>query len=370
MNSLPENDSNPLSAQSHPDAESPLPPQDFPADAERTADAGEQSVASHAESGDEAPIGSEVNSEREAGIESRLEWQMQPRPAQPQFQESPLFTNWEQPLPPPAERIPNIGHFAFLGAIAIGGLLVASLFIGLALHLHLFGISTREQAMLDIHYTLGSEAILYIVTLIASLIFFPLLWGRGFFAGIQWNGATAFRLRSQLFMSAVLCFALALANSLLLPGPKDAPIDKIFHSPGAPWLLFAFGVTFAPFFEEVFFRGFMLPSLCTACDWVNERIRHTTPPPLGEHGHPQWSMGAMISGSIFTSLPFAAVHAAQTGYSVGPFVLLVMVSLVLCWTRLRTRSLAASVLVHASYNFLLFFIMLVGSNGFQHLDKM
>jgi hypothetical protein len=374
MNSLPENDSNPLSPEGHPAAWPPVPPLDLPSDAERAADASEQSAASPAASSAEAPIDPETNSEREAAIESPLEssveWQMQPQLAQPQFPESPIFANWEQPSPPPAERIPNIGHFAFLGAIAIGGLLVASLFVGLALHLHMFGISTREQAVLDIHYTLGSEAILYIVTLIAALIFFPMLWGRGFFAGIQWNGATAFRLRSQLFMSAVLCFALALANSLLLPGPKDAPIDKIFHSPGAPWLLFAFGVTFAPFFEEVFFRGFMLPSLCTACDWVNERIRHTAPPPLGEHGHPQWSMSAMITGSIFTSLPFAAVHAAQTGYSIGPFVLLVMVSLVLCWTRLRTRSLAASVLVHASYNFLLFFIMLVGSNGFQHLDKM
>jgi hypothetical protein len=34
------------------------------------------------------------------------------------------------------------------------------------------------------------------------------------------------------------------------------------------------------------------------------------------------------------------------------------------------RSLAASVLVHASYNFLLFSLMLLGTSGFQHLDKM
>jgi hypothetical protein len=50
--------------------------------------------------------------------------------------------------------------------------------------------------------------------------------------------------------------------------------------------------------------------------------------------------------------------------------LLVCVSLVLCWARLSTRSLAASVLVHASYNFLLFSLMLLGTGGFKHLDKM
>jgi membrane protease YdiL (CAAX protease family) len=46
------------------------------------------------------------------------------------------------------------------------------------------------------------------------------------------------------------------------------------------------------------------------------------------------------------------------------------VSLVLCGVRLFTRSLASSTLVHACYNFLIFSIMLVGTGGFRHLDKM
>jgi hypothetical protein len=43
---------------------------------------------------------------------------------------------------------------------------------------------------------------------------------------------------------------------------------------------------------------------------------------------------------------------------------------VLCWARLSTRSLAARVLVHASYNFILFSLMIIGTGGFQHMDKM
>ena len=78
----------------------------------------------------------------------------------------------------------------------------------------------------------------------------------------------------------------------------------------------------------------------------------------------------MVVGSVLTSIPFAAMHGEQTGYAIGPFFLLVGVSLVLCFARLATRSLAASVLVHACYNFLLFFVMLVASGGFRHLDKM
>jgi hypothetical protein len=38
--------------------------------------------------------------------------------------------------------------------------------------------------------------------------------------------------------------------------------------------------------------------------------------------------------------------------------------------RLVTRSLAASVVVHACYNFLLFSLMMVGTAGFRHLEKM
>ena len=78
----------------------------------------------------------------------------------------------------------------------------------------------------------------------------------------------------------------------------------------------------------------------------------------------------MVFASIATSVPFALMHAEQTAWSLGPFLLLVAVSLVLCWARLGMRSLAASVLIHAFYNFLLFSLMLLGTSGFQHLDKM
>ena len=84
------------------------------------------------------------------------------------------------------------------------------------------------------------------------------------------------RLRWRLFSAAGACFVLAFVDSVLVPGPSNAPIDQIFRQPGAAWLLFGFGVTFAPFFEELLFRGFLLPALCTAYDWFDERIK----PPL------------------------------------------------------------------------------------------
>jgi membrane protease YdiL (CAAX protease family) len=295
-----------------------------------------------------------------------------PLTAQPDSQfagEEPLlFQNYE--VPPPPERIPNFGHVMLLACFVLFGLLFAISVTQFALHHRFFGIGSVQIASNDIHYTLGSEAVLYFFTLIVSLFVFPKVWHKPFFEGLQWNGGTAFRLRWRLVSAAFACLLLAAASSLVSPGPTNAPIDKIFRAPGAPWLLFAFGVTFAPFFEEMFFRGFLLPSLCTAVDWFGEKVAHQPRRPLGPNGHPQWSFTAMAAGSIATSIPFAMMHAEQTGYSPGPFVLLAGVSLVLCAVRLATRSLASSTLVHACYNFVLFSVMVVGTQGFRHLDKL
>ena len=291
-----------------------------------------------------------------------------------------------EPALPHPPHIPHFGHVILLLIIALLSLLCAGGIGQIGIHYHLFGVKNTQDAITDIHYTLGSEAILYIVTLVISILIFPLLWHKRFFAGVSWNAATARRLSSLLIGAAFLCFLLALLNEWLMPGPPDAPIDKMFRIPGAAWLLFGFGVTFAPFFEELVFRGFLLPSLCTACDWsaaflAAARDRGTVDfttfasasrglRPLAADGTPRWSFPAMLIASILTSLPFAGMHAAQTGYSWGPLVLLMCVSLVLCWVRLGARSLASSVLVHASYNFMLFALMLLGTGGFRHLDNM
>lgn len=282
--------------------------------------------------------------------------------------EPPRFAIFDVPQPP--ERIPNFGHLALLCLLILFGLLFTGLVTQLALRNHLFGVPNVQKAITDIHYALGSEALLYLFSLGECLVIFPMVWHKSFFAGIQWNGATALRLRWPLVSAAFVCFLLALLNGVLVPEPANAPIDKIFRAPGAAWLLFAFGVTFAPFFEESFFRGFVLPALCTAFDWVGEKTRHQPRRPLAENDHPQWSMSAMITASVLTSIPFALLHAEQIGWAIGPFFLLIGVSIVLCAIRLSTRSLASSVMVHASYNFMLFFIMLVGTHGFRHLDRM
>jgi len=293
--------------------------------------------------------------------------------AEPEAAPSPepqLFQSFTQPEPRPPARIPHFGHlllFCLLILAAFG--CTVGVFVVLAL-LHPFGLKITADSATDVHIILSTEAVLYFVTTAISAVAFPYVWRESFLAGLQWRGAVAHKRLWPLAATSLGCAALAAADEILMPGPSNAPIEKMMSTPGAAWMMFAFGITIAPFFEEVFFRGFLLPSLCTAWDWAVEKSIGRPAPPLDTNGHPQWSLFAMIVGSLLTSIPFALLHREQQGYAFGPFLLLIAVSLVLCFVRLRTRSLAASTLVHAGYNFIIFGLAFIGTSGFRHFDKM
>jgi membrane protease YdiL (CAAX protease family) len=293
------------------------------------------------------------------------------QPVPPPEFEPRLFQSFAQPEVHPPVRIPHFGHLSLL--IPIGGVAFACTILVLyfPMRFHLFGWSLSTQAATtNVQLILASEAILYLIVFGMSLVIFPFFWHEKFFAGLQWRGSVAIKKIWPLAATALGCAGLAALDEVVLPGPKNAPIDKMFSSPGAAWLMFAFGTTLAPFFEEMLFRGFLLPALCTAWDWIVEQIKHETAPPLDANGHPLWSFPAMAVGSVLTSIPFALLHVDQQGHSLGPFLLLIVISLVLCTVRLKTKSLAASTLVHASYNFIIFSLALIGTGGFRHFDKM
>ncbi len=290
---------------------------------------------------------------------------------EPSQGEEPLFAHYEYVRPPrPAARKPNFGDFLIFLLVAYGGVRASLLVVFVALHFHLFGVSTSQQAVEEIHYKIGSQAAWYVITLLFCIGVFPLIWRKSFFDGLEWRASAAARHIWRLLGAAAACFVAALADEFLIPGPANTPIDQTFQIPGAIWLLFGFGVTLAPLMEEIAYRGFLLPALCTAYDWIVEQATGSKPPQPRADGSGRWSMQAMVVASVISSIPFALMHGEQTAWSIGPFLLLVSISLVLCWIRLAARSLAASVMVHSSYNLLLFSLMFLGTSGFRHLDKM
>ncbi len=293
-----------------------------------------------------------------------------PPVAAPVF-EPPLFHSFAAaPVRPPV-RIPHLGHLGVLMAIGVVGAASTGVLFLVAGRMQLFGLSLSTQsAATSVPLILSSEAVLYFITFAISFLVFPLFWHEPFFTGLHWRGVAARKRLWPLAATALGCAGLAALDEVLMPGPTNAPIEKMFSAPEAAWLMFAFGTTIAPFFEEMFFRGFLLPALSTAWDWMVERIARTPAPSLDSNGHPQWSFPAMAVASVLTSIPFALLHVEQQGHSLGPFLLLIVISLVLCAVRLKTRSLAASTLVHALYNFIIFSLALAGTGGFRHFDKM
>jgi uncharacterized protein len=270
----------------------------------------------------------------------------------------------------PAARTPNFGDAMLFLALLLLGVLVSTGSIGLALYFHWFGLRSIEQASKSTPVTLVTELLIYAVALAGAIPFFGMVWGKGYFAGLHWHGGTAFRLRYRLVWTAVACNALAVAGNWFLPFPDHAPIDKLFGTSSDAWMLACFGVLIAPFFEEMIFRGFLLPAVATGWDWLSERMTGARPRPLDASGNPMWSLGAMIFASLMVSAPFALMHSTQLGNAWGPLLLLYCVSLILCTVRLTTRSLAASTMVHSAYNFMLFAVMFAQTSGFRHMDKM
>ncbi len=262
---------------------------------------------------------------------------------------------------------PNFGHFLLLLLVSalmlLGGQFGTLL---LAKQLHVFGHrSFRAYALLlqdDARWLVPSQAFSYLLVVLAAVPLFRAMWHRAFAAGVHWNGTAAVRAFGRLILLGLGSgIGIALLGSQL-PMPKNPPIlADMMHSPLGAWLMLVFGITGAPLFEEMFFRGFLLPAFLNAFRWLAHKDA------ISAEAY-KW-VGVPVS-VLLTSLPFALLHAPQVSLAWAPVLLIGLVSMVLCLVRLRLNSLACSTVVHAAYNFTLFAGVLVQTGGFRHLDRM
>jgi membrane protease YdiL (CAAX protease family) len=269
------------------------------------------------------------------------------------------------PPPPEPRRIPNLFHLMlFVGITLFSGLICEAVILGL--HPHDI-LNTLQDARLQ----LFANIVIYIIALAIAIPVFPLVWHRTFADGIS------FRPRAARIWFAVAGLALGFlsqAASSLLPVPKDAPIEKMFAAPGIIWVVTIFGVLVAPLFEEIVFRGFLLPAIAIIVDYM--RLPRPQDPYAAMETLNTWRAGtdfsrpALITSSLITSLLFASIHAPQLGFAWSAVALLVCVSLVLCFVRIRTGSVAASALVHTCYNLSVFITLFIATGGYRHLDKL
>jgi membrane protease YdiL (CAAX protease family) len=262
----------------------------------------------------------------------------------------------------PAKHIPHLGHAVLFFAIAFFLVNLCALIVFSAVHIRLETMAQHPGI------ALASQALAYVLVLATSAWIFPRLWQRSFLHGIQWNVLAIHRRWYWIVAGGILLSAASQTSERFLPIPPTSIFDNLLKTQHSAWLLAAFAVLLAPLTEEIAFRGFLLPALATAYDWLSlER----TPA-----GFERWqnsslhSASALLFAAIFSSVPFALLHADQLSHAWGPLGVLYAVSVVLSFVRIRTHSVACSVLMHATYNFTIFAVIYISSGGFHHLDKL
>lgn len=261
----------------------------------------------------------------------------------------------------PSRRVPHMGHAILFFSLAAFFVLACQAVIFTLAHIHL------DAALQHPGLALVAQGLAYVLTLGVSAWLFPHLWEHSFLQGIQWNFLAARRYWYWIVGGGALLSVVAQGLMQLVPSPKSDTMDSLM-TPHSGWLLMAFAVVLAPLTEEIAFRGFLLPALATAYDWL---ALERTPA-----GIDRWQRSSMNSASallfaaIFSSVPFALLHADQLAHAWGVLAVLYGVSLVLSFARIRTHSVACSFLMHASYNFSIFLVILITTGGFRHLEKL
>jgi membrane protease YdiL (CAAX protease family) len=264
-------------------------------------------------------------------------------------------------------RVPNIGHALLFVAIAAVFLFAYEIVIFMiwgppaAVH---NGVTTVIHPKLQ----LLAEAVTYLATLVLAWFLFPLFWHRSFPEGIRWHWFTARNLATRLIPLGLTLGVLSAVVDYFITTTKPPPIEDFFVTASDAWILTFFGILVAPAFEEICFRGFLLPAFAIAWDWL--RLPRTDAGRLGWITTTSLSPTAYVVSAIVTSLFFAGLHAQQVAYTWSAMVVLFSVSLMLTYVRVRTQSVAASTLVHASYNSFIFLITILQTSGYRHLERM
>ena len=264
---------------------------------------------------------------------------------------------------PPARHIPHLGHAFILFSLVWFNLSASFLLVFELGHFKSEGAIAEHPGLV-----LLIQAIAYGLSLGTSWWLFPQLWNRPFVQGIQWNLRAARRYWYWLLLCGVALTAAAQGALHFFPPVNEPSMERMMSSTRGAWFTAAFGVLLAPLMEEVAFRGFLLPALATAYDWL---LLERTPAALQRwQSSADHSRAALAFAAVFCSVPFALLHAGQLQHAWGAVSILYVVSVMLSLVRIFTRSVACSAAVHAIYNLSVFVAVFVGTGGFMHMDRL
>jgi len=132
-----------------------------------------------------------------------------------------------------------------------------------------------------------------------------------------------------IFGGPALAISLSVLGVILRAPAIPTPVESLISGRGSLFLVALFAVVLGPVFEELLFRGFLLPLL-------------------------QQALGPWPA-IVLAATGFAALHGAQYQWSWKHLLLIGLAGIAFGYARYKTDSTAAAALLHGGYN-LTFFV--------------
>jgi membrane protease YdiL (CAAX protease family) len=196
--------------------------------------------------------------------------------------------------------------------------------------LALAGLLLRTSRMMapgfffsDAARTLVFQSFMYVFLVGALYLVIAWRYGEPFWGALGWTFPIP---RALLLLIAGPTLTIALsALGVILRAPSDSSqIEVLIKSRVSLAMVMLFGVVLAPIFEEMLFRGFLLPLLAR-------------------------SVGPWL-GMVLTAVPFALLHGAQNHWAWQPVLLIGVAGIVFGYVRYKTGSTTSAFLMHSAYN--------------------
>ena len=222
---------------------------------------------------------------------------------------------------------------------------------GAVIFLHISRVALEQPTGVRATIMIVSQGLLSVATLLFLYLLVKSRDAADFWGALGWH---PFRLASPglapqltMILRYVLGgFALALTVGWLsrfFNQQTNLPMEDLFRSRQNVLLLMGLGILVAPVVEETIFRGCIYPVLARR-------------------------MG-VASSIILTGVLFGLAHAQQLWGGWGEISLLICVGIVLTFVRAKAGTVAASYLVHISYNTILFTGFYFATHGLRYFPS-
>jgi membrane protease YdiL (CAAX protease family) len=238
-------------------------------------------------------------------------------------------------------RLTDLFFFlAFAGIWLVLAPLVA--YTGYALLRPLMGWQVPTQALPENAFFAVVTQTIYYVPLLACVYFLIVVhYQQAFWAGLKWGGLSLPRV-ARCFMGGIILALFTLVALVFMPDKQSFPLEQLFTSRRAAYVVGGFAVLVAPFMEELIFRGVLFAFF--------ENL-------LG-----------LRFAVVATALLFAGLHVPEYWGAWHHAALILLVGVAFSAARGLTGSLAPSVILHFAYNTTLMTGLFIGSEHFRQIQ--